>query len=161
MPFQVDMSKAHHKHPLEAWISFLLGMMLCVGPLLFGGGYFSGFLFHSTDSTHCLVLWCIILLRNSRYRLLWPPVCWPGLVFLSYGFWRYRFSDSLILAEDEVLRSQETKKWRDRTSSRWNSLITLPSDEQQQLGWPMLKDSETNDRAIGSCSASVARQTAR
>ena len=98
------MSKAHHKHPLEAWISFLLGMMLCVGPLLFGGVYPSGFLFLSSVSALCLVLWCIILLRNSRYRLLWPPVCWLVLVFLSYGLWRYRFSDSLILAEDEVLR---------------------------------------------------------
>ena len=36
-----------------------------------------------------------------------------------------------------------------------------PSDKQQQLGWLVLKDSETNDRAIDSCSASVARQTAQ
>ena len=78
--------------------------MLCVGPLLFGGVYPFGFLFLSSVSALCLVLWCIILLRNSRYRLLWPPVCWLVLVFLSYGLWRYRFSDSLILAENEVLR---------------------------------------------------------
>ena len=70
----------------------------------FRGVYPSGFLFLSSVSALCLVLWCIILLRNSRYRLLWPPVCWLVLVFLSYGLWRYRFSDSLILAEDEVLR---------------------------------------------------------
>lgn len=37
----------------------------------------------------------------------------------------------------------------------------LPSDKEQRWGWLMLKDNETNDRAIDSYSALVAGQTAQ
>ena len=92
-PFQVDMSKAHQSilssvDILPAWDDALRRTASL------RGGLSLWFSFLSSVSALCLVLWCIILLRNSRYRLLWPPVCWLVLVFLSYGLWRYRLSDS-------------------------------------------------------------------
>ena len=74
------MSKAHHKHPLEAWISFLLGMMLCVGPLLFGGVYPSGFLFLSSVSALCLVL-CV-----SFFKKFLLSVAMATSLLASVGF---------------------------------------------------------------------------
>ena len=85
------MPKKKSTSPLEWGIVAILGMMLCLGPLLFGGVYASGFLLLTSLGAIASVLWLVLIVSGKRYRLLWPPVCWLVLVFMCYALWRYRF----------------------------------------------------------------------
>ncbi len=95
-----------HKNdsPIEWGIISLLGLILCIGPLLFGGAYATGFLLLTGLCAVALILWLILIFSGKRYRLLWPPICWVVLAFLIYSLWEYRFATVSYSAEYEIMR---------------------------------------------------------
>ncbi|MBT5926991.1 MAG: hypothetical protein HOH33_10265 [Verrucomicrobia bacterium] len=95
-----------HKNdsPIEWGIISILGIILCLGPLLFGGAYTFGFLLLTSLTVVALGLWLILILSGKKYRLLWPPVCWVVLGFLIFGLWEYRFAGVPYSAEYEIMR---------------------------------------------------------
>jgi O-antigen ligase len=98
------MPRQKNDSPIEWCIIALLGFILCVGPLVFGGAYTSGFLLLSSLTAVALGFWFVLILSGKRYRLLWPPVCWIVLGFLAYSIWEYRFAPVSYSAEYEIMR---------------------------------------------------------
>ena len=98
------MPKKKSTSPLEWGIVAILGVMLCLGPLLFGGVYTAGFLLLTSLCVLASVLWLVLIVSGKRYRLLWPPVCWLVLVFMCYALWRYRFVQVSYAGEYEIMR---------------------------------------------------------
>lgn len=98
------MPKSKSMHPLEWGIVAILGLMLCLGPFVFGGVYTSGFLLLTTLCAVAATLWLILIFSGKKYRLLWPPVCWLVLAFMGYALWRYRFVGVPYAAEHELMR---------------------------------------------------------
>jgi len=98
------MSKVQQKHPLEGLISGLTCLNLCLGPLLFGGVYPSGVMVLSWFAGAALMLWLVLLGIHSRFRLLWPPICWVVILFFVYAIWRGRGLDAAIMSQGEQIR---------------------------------------------------------
>ncbi len=90
--------------PLEWGIIALLGLILCLGPLIFGGAYASGFLLLISLVSTALGLWLVLIISGKRYRLLWPPICWIISGFLAYSLWEFRFAPISYSAEYEIMR---------------------------------------------------------
>lgn len=98
------MPKKKSTSPLEWGIVAILGLMLCLGPLLFGGVYASGFLLLTALCVVASALWLILIISGKRYRLLWPPICWLVLAFMCFALWRYRFVQVPYAGEYELMR---------------------------------------------------------
>ncbi|MEY2410804.1 MAG: hypothetical protein QOF48_3474 [Verrucomicrobiota bacterium] len=51
-----------------------------------------------------LAVWTVRFIINPKHRLLWPPVCWPVLVFVTYAIIRYRTAELEYPARQELIR---------------------------------------------------------
>ncbi|NGO38698.1 hypothetical protein G4L39_04725 [Limisphaera ngatamarikiensis] len=93
---------------LERWCERgLLGLALALlvwGPLATGCVRPQDFLVLQGLTVGLLGLWGIRLWVERRPELLWPPICWPVLLFLLYALVRYWTADIESVARQEWLR---------------------------------------------------------
>src|SRR5262245_45864497 len=93
---------------LDRWCEWiLLALVLAIlvlGPLAIGGVRPQEFLIIQWLTLEALVMWGIRLWLNSWPKLLWPPVCWWVMLFVSYAIARYQFADVEYAARQELIR---------------------------------------------------------
>ncbi len=93
---------------LDKWCEFgILGLalgMLGFSTIDLGAVRPVGFLVVQGMACGILLLWAIRIWAGSKFRLLWPPVCWVVLAFVGYAVVRYRYSEIEYVARLELVR---------------------------------------------------------
>lgn len=88
----------------------ILGLVLAAlifSPLAFGGVPLAGFdpfVVVQWLTVAVLAVWLPRFYLNPKHRLLWPPVSWAVLAFISYAIGRYFTADVEFLARQEVIK---------------------------------------------------------
>lgn len=78
--------------------------LLVFGPLAMGCVQPWSFVVLQSLTVGLLGLWGLRLWLERRPELLWPPICWPVLLFLLYALVRYCTADIESVARQEWLR---------------------------------------------------------
>ena len=99
------------REQLDNWCEKgILGLVLAIlvyTPLAFGGVPQIGFDYFVVVeglTVVALVLWLLRFCLNPKHRLLWPPVCWAVLAFVTYAVGRYFTADVEFLARQELIK---------------------------------------------------------
>jgi len=85
----------------------VLGLVLAIliySPLATGAVRPQDFLVVQWLTVATLVVWTVRFCINPRHRLLWPPMCWAVLLFMSYAVARYLTADLEYIARQESLK---------------------------------------------------------
>lgn len=88
----------------ERGLLLLALVMLVYGPLAMGAVRPQEFVVLQGLTVGLLGLWGARLWLERRPELLWPPICWPVLLFLVYALVRYWTADIESVARQEWLR---------------------------------------------------------
>jgi O-antigen ligase len=88
----------------ERGILALVLAILVFGPLALGAVRGLEFAILEGLALGVMLLWGLRLWISPRPQLLWPPICWPVLVFALYAIARYCTADVEYLARQELLR---------------------------------------------------------
>lgn len=51
-----------------------------------------------------LLLWLLRFWVGSSHRLLWPPICWPVVLFVGYAIVRYQQAEIEYVARQELIK---------------------------------------------------------
>jgi O-antigen ligase len=85
----------------------ILGLILAIlvfSPLATGAVRPQDFLIVQWLTVATLVVWAIRFSVNPKHRLLWPPMCWPVLLFVVYAVARYATADIEYVARQETIK---------------------------------------------------------
>jgi O-antigen ligase len=85
----------------------ILGLVLAIlvfSPLATGAVRPQDFVIVQWLTVATLVVWAIRFSVNPKHRLLWPPMCWPVLLFLGYAVARYLTADIEYVARQETIK---------------------------------------------------------
>jgi O-antigen ligase len=88
----------------ERGIFGLIIAILVFSPLATGAVRPQDFLVVEWLAVATLVVWTIRFLVNPKHRLLWPPMCWPVLLFMGYAVARYATADIGYVARQETIK---------------------------------------------------------
>ena len=88
----------------ERGILALVLAILVFGPLALGAVRALEFSIIEVLALLTAVLWSVRLWLNPRPQLLWPPICWAVLAFVTYAIVRYCQADIEYVARQELLR---------------------------------------------------------
>src|SRR5437016_6328931 len=91
-------------HWCEKGILVLVLAILVFGPLATGAVRPLEFLIIQGLTMVAALLWLLRFWLNPGYRLLWPPVCWAVLTFVTYAIVRYQQADLEYVARQELIR---------------------------------------------------------
>ena len=93
---------------LDTWCErLILGLVMAVlvyAPLPLGSVRIEEFVVVEWLTAAILAVWFFRFAINPKHRLLWPPLNWAVLAFMSYAVYRYATSDIEYLARQELLR---------------------------------------------------------
>lgn len=78
-------------------------LILCWGPLAFGGIPAGAFLVIQGLTVVAMGLWVVRLWTQRPFRLLWPPICWAVFVFVLYALVRCRLVPIEYIARMELI----------------------------------------------------------
>ena len=96
------------REKLDSWCeNAVLGLVLSIlvfSPLAFGAVLPQHFVVVQWMTVGILIAWAVRFFINPKHRLLWPPVCWPVLLFVAYAVWRYLAADVEFAARQEFIR---------------------------------------------------------
>ena len=93
---------------LDLWCErTILGLVLAIlvyTPLATGAVRPQDFLIVQWLALATLAAWTVRFCINPAHRLLWPPVCWPVLLFMGYAVARYATADIEYVARHEMIK---------------------------------------------------------
>ena len=93
---------------VDQWIEWgILGLVLSsliFGALATGAVRQIDFLVIQTLTAGVAALWVLRLWVGKQKRLLWPPICWAVLAFVSYALLRYSQADVEYVARLELIK---------------------------------------------------------
>src|SRR5688572_22382963 len=93
---------------LDLWCERgILGLVLAIlvfSPLATGAVRPQDFLVVQWLTLATLLVWTIRFCVNPKHRLLWPPICWPILLFMGYGVVRYATAEIEYVARQEMIK---------------------------------------------------------
>ena len=93
---------------LDSWCEKgILGLvlaMLVYGSLALGAVRMLDAIVLQSLTVGVLALWLLRIWINKELRFLWPPICWPVLLFTGYAILRYQRADIEYAARDELIR---------------------------------------------------------
>lgn len=93
---------------LDLWCErAILGFVLAIlifSPLATGAVRPQDFLVVQWLTLATLLVWAIRFCVNPKHRLLWPPMCWPILLFMAYAVARYATADIEYAARQEMIK---------------------------------------------------------
>jgi O-antigen ligase len=93
---------------LDLWCErTILGLVLAIlvyAPLATGAVRPQDFLIVQWLALATLAVWALRFCINPAHRLLWPPMCWPVLLFMSYAVARYVTADIEYIARQEMIK---------------------------------------------------------
>jgi hypothetical protein len=96
------------REQLDDWCEkAVLGLVLAIlvySPLAIGAVRPQEFVWIQWMVVAILVAWAVRFAANPKHRLLWPPVCWPVLLFILYAIGRYLTAEVEYLARQELIR---------------------------------------------------------
>lgn len=88
----------------EKLIFALILAILFIGPLAFGAARPREFLVLQGLTLAAASVWLVRLWMGGTIRLLWSPVCWAVLGFMTYAVVRYRLTLLEYVAREELIR---------------------------------------------------------
>jgi O-antigen ligase len=93
---------------LDLWCERgILGLVLGIlvfSPLATGSVRPQDFIVVQWLTVATLIIWALRFIINPQHRLLWPPMCWPVLLFMGYAVARYATADLEYVARQELIR---------------------------------------------------------
>ena len=93
---------------MDLWCErVILGLVLAIlifSPLATGAVRPQDFLIAQWLTVATLAVWVVRVCINPRHRLLWPPMCWPVLLFMGYAVVRYATADIEYIARQEMVK---------------------------------------------------------
>jgi O-antigen ligase len=93
---------------LDLWCERgILGLVLAIlifSPLATGAVRPQDFLIVQWLTLFTLAIWALRFCINPKHRLLWPPMCWPVLLFMCYAVARYATADLEYVARQETIK---------------------------------------------------------
>jgi O-antigen ligase len=93
---------------LDLWCERgVLGLVLAIlifSPLATGSVRPQDFLIVQWLTLLTLATWALRFCINPKHRLLWPPMCWPVLLFMCYAVVRYATADIEYVARQETIK---------------------------------------------------------
>ena len=93
---------------LDLWCERgILGLVLAIlifSPLATGAVRPQDFLVVQWLALATLLVWTIRFSVNPKHRLLWPPICWPILLFMGYAVGRCATADIEYVARQEMIK---------------------------------------------------------
>jgi len=96
------------REKLDRWcertILWLVLAILVASPLFTGMVRPQDFVIVQWLTVLVLLVWLCRFWINPKHRLLWPPVCWPVLLFMAYAVFRYLTADIEFAARQEMIR---------------------------------------------------------
>ena len=99
---------AAHREQLDLWCERgVLGLVLGIlvfSPLATGAVRPQDFIVVQWLTVAALAVWAVRFCVNPQHRLLWPPMCWPVLLFMGYAVARYATADLEYVARQELFR---------------------------------------------------------
>ena len=98
------MSRERFDNWCEKGILVLVLAMLVYGPLALGAVRMLDAIVLQSLTIGVLALWLLRFWINPQLRLLWPPICWPVLLFAGYAVLQYQHADIEYAARDELIR---------------------------------------------------------
>lgn len=84
-----------------------MGLVLAIlifSPLATGAVRPQDFLVVQWLTVATLVVWAVRFCVNPKHRLLWPPMCWPVLLFMAYAVARYATAEIEYVARQEMIK---------------------------------------------------------
>lgn len=97
-----------YRERLDLWCERgILGLVLAIlvfSPLATGAVRPQDFLVVQWLMLATLLVWTIRFCVNPKHRLLWPPICWPILLFMGYAVVRYATADIEYVARQEMIK---------------------------------------------------------
>src|SRR6266511_3202248 len=102
--FSRDWSSDVCSSDLERGVLGLVLAILIFSPLATGAVRPQDFLVVQWLTLFTLVIWGLRFCVNPKHRLLWPPVCWPVLLFMCYAVARYLTADLEYVARQETIK---------------------------------------------------------
>jgi O-antigen ligase len=88
----------------ERGILALVLAILVFGPLAFGAIDTWAFLVIQALTIGVMLLWAARIWISPKPQLLWPPICWVVLAFVSYAVARYFTADIEYVARQELIQ---------------------------------------------------------
>jgi O-antigen ligase len=99
---------AFDRERIDLWCErAILGLVLAIlifSPLATGAVRPQDFLVVQWLTLATLAVWAVRFCVNPKHRLLWPPICWPVLLFMAYAVGRYATADIEYVARQETIK---------------------------------------------------------
>jgi O-antigen ligase len=96
------------REQLDSWCErAILGLVLAIlvfSPLATGSVRPQDFVVVQWLMVAILLVWTVRFSLNPKHRLLWVPICWPVLGFLTYAIIRYLTADIEFIARAELIK---------------------------------------------------------
>jgi O-antigen ligase len=97
-----------HRDDLDNWCErLILGLVLGIlvfAPLALGAVDAWAFLVVQALTVGVLLAWAVRLWISPKPQLLWPPLCWVVLTFVTYAIIRYLTADIEYVARQELIQ---------------------------------------------------------